>query len=156
VNFGIGCLISGHSIPIDGFSTALIVGAFSYGISIVLYVTSAQTIGATRGQILFSTAPLWGVILSYILLRESFQWSHLISITLLIIAVVITSVLNHSHLHKHHAVEHFHIHRHTDGHHDHEHGDLKRDKWHTHSHVHDADIHDHSHYPDLHHRHKHK
>lgn len=156
VNFGIGCLISGHSIPIDGFSTALIVGAFSYGISIVLYVTSAQSIGATRGQILFSTAPLWGVILSYILLRESFQWSHLISITLLIIAVVITSVINHSHLHKHHAIEHIHIHRHTDGHHDHEHGDLKRDKWHTHSHVHAADIHDHSHYPDLHHRHKHK
>lgn len=159
VNFGIGCLISGNSLLLAGVSTALIVGAFSYGISIVLYVTSAQTIGATRGQILFSTAPLWGVILSYVFLHESIQWEHLISISLLIIAVVMTSVLTHSHLHSHSAIEHIHIHRHTDGHHDHEHAndeDVIKGKWHTHSHMHDADTHEHSHYPDLHHRHKHK
>ncbi len=156
VNFGIGCLMSDHSTQFAGISTALLVGAFSYGISIVLYITSAQTIGATRGQILFSTAPLWGVLLSYVFLQESFQWEHLISITLLIMAVVMTSVLTHSHLHSHSAMEHIHIHRHTDGHHDHEHdSEVIMGKWHTHSHIHIAETHDHAHYPDLHHRHKH-
>ena len=159
VNFGVGCLISDNSLFFVGISTALIVGAFSYGISIVLYIASAQTIGATRGQILFSTAPLWGVILSYVFLHESIQWEHGVSILLLIIAVVLTSVLTHNHLHSHSAIEHIHIHRHTDGHHDHKHAedeDVSRDKWHTHRHMHDAEIHEHPHYPDLHHRHKHK
>ena len=158
VNFGIGCLISDHSILSTGVVTALIIGAFSYGISIVLYVTSAQTIGATRGQILFSTAPLWGVILSYLFLREPFQWEHVVSLVLLIIAVIMTSVLTHSHLHTHYAIEHIHIHRHDDGHHDHEHAAndaALKGKWHTHSHVHETITHSHSHYPDLHHRHKH-
>jgi drug/metabolite transporter (DMT)-like permease len=158
VNFGIGCLISSHSIQLMGVSMALVVGAFSYGISIVLYVTSAQNLGATRGQILFSTAPLWGVILSYMFLQELIQWEHLISIVLLAVSVIMTSVLTHRHQHVHFAIEHIHIHRHIDGHHNHEHADndVIKDKWHIHSHIHDAIAHEHSHYPDLHHRHKHK
>jgi len=158
VNMGIGCLISNQTIQFTGIALALIVGAFSYGLSIVLYVTSAQNIGATRSQILFSTAPLWGVILSYIFLHESFQWVHIISIALLTLAVIMTSVLTHSHLHTHAVIEHIHIHRHKDSHHDHLHEgeDIPLGKWHTHSHLHDPIIHDHPHYPDLHHRHKHQ
>lgn len=157
VNFSIGCMMSGLTIQFANVSTGLVVGAFSYGISIVLYVISAQNIGATRGQILFSTAPLWGVILSYVFLKEHVQWEHLISIVLLIISVVMTSVLTHRHQHVHSALEHIHFHRHVDGHHDHEHDNdvFLRDKWHIHSHIHDAITHEHSHYPDLHHRHKH-
>ena len=157
VNFGIGCLISNQAIQFTGVATALIVGAFSYGLSIVLYVTSAQNIGATRSQILFSTAPLWGVLLSYIFIHESFQWVHIISIVLLALAVIMTSLLTHSHLHAHVATEHIHIHKHNEGHHDHLHTgeDIPQDKWHIHSHIHDPISHDHPHYPDLHHRHKH-
>ena len=155
VNFLIGCLISNQSLQGDGLVIALIVGAFSYGISIVLYVTSAQNLGATRSQILFSTAPLWGVILSYIFIHEPFQWVHLISIVLLAFAVVFTSVLSHRHLHFHNYVEHFHYHKHNDGHHNHEHEMISNDEWHSHSHVHEPLMHDHPHYPDLHHRHKH-
>lgn len=157
-NFGIGCLMSGDSIHLSGIFPALIVGAFSYGISIVLYITSAQAIGATRGQILFSTAPLWGVVLSYVFLHEIFHWEHLISIVLLIIAVIMTSVLNHKHIHEHSAIEHIHFHKHTDGHHNHTHADsdVETNIWHIHSHVHEATSHEHPHYPDLHHRHSHK
>lgn len=160
VNLVLGSLISGGSTQIEGIAIALVVGAFSYGISIVLYVTSAQAIGATRGQILFSTAPLWGVILSYVFLHEMFQWEHLLSIALLVIAVVITSVSTHNHLHTHTPIDHIHIHRHNDGHHDHHHehteDEALKGKWHTHRHVHDAITHEHTHFPDLHHRHKHK
>ncbi|HET9570999.1 MAG TPA: DMT family transporter [Bacteroidales bacterium] len=157
VSLGIGCMISNQSIQWIGASMALIVGAFSYGLSIVLYVTSSQQVGATRGQILFSTAPLWGVLLSYIFLHESFQWVHLFSIVLLTIAVILTSVITHNHLHTHVEMEHIHIHRHNDGHHHHAHdsGKASKGKWHTHSHIHEELAHSHTHYPDLHHRHNH-
>ena len=156
VNFLIGCLISDQSFHAGGLAIALIVGAFSYGISIVLYVTSAQNLGATRSQILFSTAPLWGVILSYIFIHEPFQWVHVISIVLLALAVVFTGILTHRHLHLHYSAEHVHYHMHNDGHHNHEHDGISKDVWHSHSHKHEAMSHDHPHYPDLHHRHKHK
>jgi len=157
INLTIGCLIANHPLEIGSVAPALVVGVFSYGFSIVLYVTSAQNIGATRSQILFSTAPLWGVVLSYIFYNDSFQWVHVISIMLLALAVVVTNVFTHNHLHTHTAMEHIHYHHHTDGHHDHSHGGkiVKPHKWHSHFHVHEPIVHEHPHNPDLHHRHLH-
>lgn len=157
VNLIIGCLIATQPIQVGSIAPALILGVFSYGFSIVLYVTSAQNIGATRSQILFATAPLWGVVLSYIFFHESFQWVHLISIVLLGIAVIITNVLFHSHLHTHIAMQHIHYHQHTDGHHTHFHeGEtVPSKKWHSHVHTHEPLTHEHPHDPDLHHRHTH-
>jgi drug/metabolite transporter (DMT)-like permease len=158
VNLVIGCLIANQPMQPGPVSIALAVGAFSYGLSIVLYVTSAQNIGATRSQILFSTAPLWGVILSYVFIHDSFQWTHLISIALLALAVIVTNVINHSHRHTHEALEHLHYHKHNDEHHNHPHDDpfVPANKWHSHSHIHESINHEHPHYPDLHHRHEHK
>jgi drug/metabolite transporter (DMT)-like permease len=157
VNLIIGCLISSQSMQFGNIAVALVVGAFSYGLSIVLYVTSAQNIGATRSQILFSTAPLWGVVLSYIFIHEPFQWVHLVSIILLALAVIITNVISHSHLHTHTAMEHIHYHKHNDGHHNHSHNGemVNANEWHSHIHTHEPIIHIHPHYPDLHHRHGH-
>lgn len=158
VNFIIGCLISSQPVLPGIVVPAVIVGIFSYGFSIVLYITSAHNIGATRSQILFSTAPLWGVILSYLFYHDSFQWVHVIAIALLALAVFVTNILSHKHLHTHIVMEHIHHHQHSDGHHAHLHGN-KTDsgsKWHSHIHTHTPLTHEHPHYPDLHHRHKHK
>jgi len=157
VNLIIGCLITTQPIQFGSIAPALIVGIFSYGFSIVLYVTSAQNIGATRSQILFSTAPLWGVILSYIFYHESFEWVHVISIILLALAVIITNVLTHKHTHTHSAMQHIHFHQHTDGHHNHSHDGetTPSKKWHSHVHTHKPITHEHPHDPDLHHRHIH-
>lgn len=157
VNLFIGISIADSSIVFNNIFAALIVGGFSYGLSIVLYVTSAQNIGATRGQILFSTAPLWGVILSYIFFQDTFHWTHMISILLLIIAVIVINIISHRHQHQHDMLEHVHYHKHDDGHHDHihENDNLNKDKGHSHLHVHKSMMHEHPHYPDLHHRHKH-
>ena len=157
VNLLIGISISDTSIVFDNIFLALIVGGFSYGLSIVLYVTSAQNIGATRGQILFSTAPLWGVILSYIIFQNSFHWTHIISILLLILAVIVINLISHKHRHAHDLIKHIHYHKHNDEHHDHIHDDenFDTDKGHSHFHTHKPIIHTHPHYPDLHHRHKH-
>lgn len=157
VNLFIGCLIASEPIKYDSFGPALLVGIFSYGFSIMLYVTSAQNLGATRGQILFSTAHLWGVVLSYLFYHEAFQWLHIISIVLLALAVVVTYILKHMHMHAHVEMEHIHYHQHTDGHHNHEHDDksIPAGKWHSHLHKHNPLAHEHPHFPDLHHRHKH-
>lgn len=155
VNLVIGTTIADTPVVFNTILAALIVGGFSYGLSIVLYVTSAQNIGATRGQILFSTAPLWGVILSYIFFRDSFHWTHLISILFLILAVVAINMTSHKHLHQHNKLEHIHYHKHNDGHHNHTHENFDANKGHSHLHSHDELMHEHPHYPDLHHRHKH-
>jgi drug/metabolite transporter (DMT)-like permease len=124
----------------------------------VLYVTSAQNIGANRSQILFSTAPIWGVVLSYLFVHEPFQWVHIISVVLLTLAVFITNLLSHNHLHNHLNVQHIHYHQHDDGHHDHLHEEdtVSERKWHSHLHTHNPTKHSHPHNPDLHHRHDHK
>jgi len=158
VNLVIGCLIASQPVRLGNIAPAIIVGAFSYGFSIVLYVTSAQNIGATRSQILFSTAPLWGIILSYLFYHDSFQWVHIISIVLLALAVVVTILFSHGHLHTHIAIQHIHFHQHNDEHHDHLHDSetVSKSKWHSHVHSHDPIKHEHPHYPDLHHRHDHE
>src|SRR5665648_85830 len=158
VNLIIGCLIASQTMTFGNVVSAIIVGIFAYGFSIVLYVTSAQNIGATRSQILFSTAPIWGVVLSYLFVHEPFQWVHVISIVLLALAVVVTNLLSHKHMHTHVVMEHIHYHQHTDGHHTHLHDGetIPEGKWHSHLHKHDPITHVHPHDPDLHHRHGHE
>lgn len=158
VNLIIGCLMANQPMQFGNIAPAIAVGVFSYGFSIVLYVTSAQNIGATRSQILFSTAPLWGVILSYLFYQESFQLTHIISIIFLALAVTITNLFSHKHVHTHLPMSHIHYHKHTDGHHTHSHdGDtVPSPKWHSHFHTHEQITHEHPHDPDLHHRHEHE
>lgn len=156
VNFFIGCIIAAQPVEIITVFPALFLGAFSYGISIVLYVTSAQHIGATRSQILFSTAPLWGVLLSWLFFADAFHWVHVLSMVLLALAVIATNVYSHNHLHTHRAMEHIHYHRHNDGHHNHQHDEpVPEGTWHSHLHTHQPVTHQHPHQPDLHHRHEH-
>ena len=158
VNLIIGCLIAGQTMVLGNVIPAIIVGIFAYGISIVLYVSSAQNIGATRSQILFSTAPIWGVALSYLFNHEPFQWVHVISIIFLALAVIVTNLFSHKHQHTHVVMEHIHYHHHTDGHHNHSHeGEtVPERKWHSHLHLHNPVKHEHPHDPDLHHRHGHE
>lgn len=122
----------------------LLVGVISYGLSIVLYVTSTQNIGATMGQILFSTAPKRGFFLFYFF-EDSFHLTHMFSIGVLILAVIVINLITH---------EHHHIY--NDGHHypTHDTGMIVTDNGHSHLHTHKTITHTHHHYPDLHLRHR--
>jgi drug/metabolite transporter (DMT)-like permease len=155
VNLLLGFIISNESIQIDFIGLALVVGVFSYGLSIMLYVNSAQNIGATRAQIMFSTAPVWGVILSYVFFDSSFQWVHIVSLFLLAGAIIVINLFSHKHIHTHKAMSHIHYHKHTDEHHSHSHAGVNKG-WHSHYHTHEPITHDHPHDPDLHHRHEHE
>lgn len=135
---------------------ALGLGVASYGASIVLYVLSAQRLGATRAQAAFATAPFLGAGLSFALLDESLTWMHVAAGVGLIAGVVLLFLDRHEHEHTHAACEHIHSHAHDDEHHDHVHPGLPPSTRHTHVHAHMGQTHSHRHLPDLHHRHSHR
>jgi drug/metabolite transporter (DMT)-like permease len=69
-NFGLGLRFGGGPPSATLVAGALVVGAFGYGLSLVLYIAGAQQLGAARSQMIFSTAPFWGVAISWALLSE--------------------------------------------------------------------------------------
>ena len=156
VNLAIGTALSPVLSDWRTWVAALLVGSLSYGASIVLYIKSAQGLGATRAQVLFSSAPFFGAGLSVALLGESISAWQVMSALLFILAVAFLLAESHAHLHTHEALSHEHAHRHDDGHHSHIHPRLPAWVRHTHWHDHEPVSHRHPHFPDLHHRHKHQ
>jgi len=134
---------------------ALAVGALGYGISIMLYVHGAQHLGATRSQVLFSTAPFIGGLLAWVLLKEPVHSTQLIATAVLIPALWLLLSARHVHEHMHKPLTHTHSHVH-DEHHQHEHTEEDIAHRHTHEHRHEPLAHSHAHVPDLHHRHEHQ
>jgi len=154
VNTIIGHFLPGPAPAGELILYSLLLGGLSYGMSIVLYIMSAQKLGATRSQVIFSSAPFFGVIFSVIFLAESISSAQGVSIFLFIAAIALLILEHHEHRHEHHETEHTHMHRHDDLHHDHRHEEDV--SYHEHSHRHDVTTHSHPHWPDLHHRHVHK
>lgn len=156
VNFTIGVTLAPISVGIQPIVIALIVGALSYGASIVLYIRSAQVIGATRAQVLFASAPFFGVALSVILLGDRLSIMYTIATPLFILGAGLLLMERHTHTHVHEVTTHDHFHRHDDNHHTHKHPTLQSSVRHSHQHTHEPKIHSHPHWPDIHHRHKHE
>ena len=130
-------------------------GAFSYGFSIMLYITSAQNLGATRSQLIFSSAPFFGLVFSLIL-GGSFSVFQIAAFFLFLISVLILFQESHTHAHIHQPLFHTHMHYHPDEHHGHFHPDHQGETFrHSHEHEHQTLEHSHPHWPDLHHRHEH-
>jgi drug/metabolite transporter (DMT)-like permease len=155
-NLTIGMFLNKWQIQLSYVPAALFIGVFSYGISIVLYVTSAQNLGATRSQILFSTAPFWGILAAWIFLGESLTLIVLISFFILALGLIFTNLASHGHSHLHKGTVHIHLHSHDDAHHNHLHeGYEDKSLKHSHLHEHTEIRHTHKHFPDLHHRHEH-
>lgn len=146
--------------PLPAFITvlgALILGSLSYGASIVLFIRALRGLGAARTSALFGTAPLVGVLLSFILFQDTLTPFFLISLLLMIAAGYLLFTEQHSHKHIHEPTMHEHRHRHDDGHHNHDHpGMVSRNFAHSHVHTHEQIEHEHPHLPDIHHRHFHE
>jgi drug/metabolite transporter (DMT)-like permease len=135
--------------------TALAAGALCYGASIVLYISAAQRLGATRSQVIFSTAPFFGVLLSVAFVGERLSPAQFLAGGLFLCALALLTLEKHHHAHRHEAMEHEHRHRHCDEHHGHAHPDGRPEDDHFHRHAHAEREHAHPHWPDLHHRHPH-
>jgi drug/metabolite transporter (DMT)-like permease len=154
-NLAIGLGVSSWDAAPGTAVAALGLGALSYGASIVLYIAAAQNIGATRGQLVFSAAPFFGVLLSVVVLGEPFGPIRIAAAALLVLGLLVLMREGHAHRHRHPAQEHEHWHRHHDGHHAHQHSGLPAWIGHVHPHRHEAVEHEHPHVPDVHHRHAH-
>jgi drug/metabolite transporter (DMT)-like permease len=159
VNLGLGLSIEG---PLDlgpeGVQlllASLAVGGLGYGLSIALYVRSAQHLGATRSQLIFAAAPFLGLVLSWFIVGEEIRLVHLVAGAGMAVGITLMMKAKHSHHHVHESMVHTHSHRHDDGHHNHEHPGQDPSHRHTHEHEHEPMEHDHIHRPDLHHRHDH-
>ena len=154
-NLVLGVAIAPWTNSVGAIGLALGVGALCYGISIVLYITAAQSIGATRGQMFFATAPFFGVVLSALILGESPTVLQLVAAAVLVVSLFFVFRDQHSHWHQHDSLTHEHSHRHDDGHHNHVHPGQSASLRHSHVHTHERMSHAHTHWPDLHHRHRH-
>ena len=134
----------------------LLLGAISYGASIVLFVRSLRSLGAARTGALFGTAPFIGMALSLVIFREPPGLSFYLSLPIMLVGAWLLTTERHSHLHVHTPMEHDHAHQHSDAHHDHEHPEIVEPGLsHSHPHRHESTTHEHPHSPDAHHRHTH-
>jgi drug/metabolite transporter (DMT)-like permease len=146
----------GNELPAwDIILKALALGSLSYGVSIVLFIRALRGLGAARTSTLFSTAPIAGVVLSFVLFVEFPSWMFFVALPLMVIGAILLVNDKHEHLHAHETIVHDHSHTHDDGHHDHPHQDQFSEK-HSHTHTHTETIHAHQHMPDIHHRHVHR
>lgn len=147
----------GATLPaVPRVAGALVLGFFSYGVSLVLYVLALRHLGTARTGAYFSSAPFVGAAASLVVFRESPTLGLLIGAALMAVGVWLHVSERHEHWHVHEPLEHEHLHVH-DEHHQHRHapGDPPGEP-HSHVHVHEPLAHSHPHYPDLHHRHGHE
>lgn len=133
---------------------ALFLGLFSYGLSILLYVTAQRHLGAARTSAYYAVAPFIGVGISYIVFNEPVTIQFVIALAVMLAGTYFAVVEKHEHEHCHEALEHEHRHNHSDGHHNHMH-QVPPEGEHSHPHFHDEMIHTHEHSPDIHHIHSH-
>lgn len=149
-NMVIGAAVSGWHVGMD-WLWALLLGGLSYGVSITLYIRAAHGLGATRAQMVFATAPFFGVLASVLWLGEGLNASQFVAAVLLTGSIALIFRDRHEHAHEHESLSHEHEHRHDDQHHGHAHDGPATAHAHVHQHV--PIVHMHPHWPDLHHRH---
>jgi drug/metabolite transporter (DMT)-like permease len=135
---------------------AMLLGFFSYGLSIVLFILSMRSLGAGRTSALFGTAPFIGVVISFLVFQESPDLVFMVSFSIMVLGAVLLLREKHVHHHVHDVMEHEHRHYHEDGHHAHNHQEQNPPDniSHSHPHRHEEVAHEHAHTPDIHHRHK--
>jgi drug/metabolite transporter (DMT)-like permease len=133
---------------------ALLLGAMSYGLSLVFFIKALKGLGSSRTGVFFSLGPFIGALASIVILKEWAGWVMLPAFLLMVLGVWLVINEKHVHAHTHPAVTHTHAHKHDDLHHLHEHHGVPEDKAHEHTH---AELnHSHAHWPDSQHRHTHQ
>lgn len=148
-------LLLGATLPAwPQLALSLVLGFFSYGVSLVLFVLALRHLGSARTAAHFSTAPFLGALLAIVVLHEPLTWLFGLSFLLMLIATALVLSEQHDHLHQHEKLVHRHLHT-QDAHHQHTHDGSEGPEPHEHEHVHEPVTHSHAHLPDIHHRHSH-
>lgn len=136
---------------------AMVLGFFSYGLSIVLFVLAMRNLGSSRTSAFFAASPFIGAILAFILYRDVPNIMFSAALPIMILGTIFLLKEDHNHKHHHEHIIHEHRHSHNDNHHNHTHlpGEVPPSGYHSHVHEHEELDHEHQHAPDIHHRHTH-
>ncbi len=155
VNTGLGFALGASWPALPLLSSALLIGFFGYGLSLVLFVLALRELGTARTGAYFSTAPFVGAAIAIAVFGESTSTAFWIATGLMSVGVWLHLTERHAHEHTHEELSHRHAHHH-DEHHQHLH-DVEWDgvEPHRHDHLHTKLKHKHAHFPDVHHRHSH-
>jgi drug/metabolite transporter (DMT)-like permease len=156
VNVGLALAIGDSLPPLAPAVSALVLGLFSYGVSLALFVVALRHLGAARAGGYFGIAPFIGAGAA-LALGEPLTWAVVAAGALMALGTWLHLTDQHAHPHVHGATDHAHWHHH-DAHHLHSHDAADpptRWGWHAHQHHHPAMTHAHAHVPDAHHRHRH-
>jgi uncharacterized membrane protein len=144
-------LFLGQRLPVlASILSILLLGFICYGLSTMLFIYSMRGLGAARTSALYGTAPLAGILLSFIIFKDPLTLLFVIAAVLMAVGALLLANEEHAHFHIHMPVVHEHRHSHNEFH---EHDDV--DAVHSHEHEHPRTEHEHGHMPDIHHRHEH-
>jgi drug/metabolite transporter (DMT)-like permease len=147
--------IAGDSVPgISNLASAMTLGLFSYGISLVLFIYALRHLGSARTGAHFSTAPFIGASVAILVLGEPLTVTFAAALILMVLATWLVLTERHGREHAHEYLAHSHPHSH-DEHHQHEHAGNEGPEPHAHAHTHPPITHRHAHLPDIHPRHEH-
>jgi drug/metabolite transporter (DMT)-like permease len=147
-------VVTGSTLPQGRVLVAtVVIGALSYGVSVLLDLYALRLLGAAREAAFFATAPFVGAMVAIPLLGERFSVSDSVAAGLMIAGVAVLLRAQHAHRHVHEEIVHDHLHVH-DEHHRHDHEGPATEP-HAHPHRHDPIEHEHPHVSDSHHRHRH-
>ena len=155
-SFNVALALSlGKGVPsLYGATGSLIIGAVSYGLSLVLFIAALREMGSSRTATYFSAAPLFGALVSVVMLGDRPAASHWLAAGCMAAGLGLLYRENHGHVHTHECLAHRHPHDHDDEHHAHAHEASHSGQGpHDHYHSHEALTHEHAHWPDTHHRH---
>jgi drug/metabolite transporter (DMT)-like permease len=156
VNLAIGFGIHGQMPQVPIIAGAMLLGFFSYGVSLILFIMALREVGTARSGAYFSLAPFIGALASFIIWRDPLTPLFAIGAMFMAFGLYLHLTEHHQHHHVHEPLTHEHRHTHDEHHrHTHEPGDAEREP-HTHVHTHEPLGHSHEHFPDLHHRHPHQ
>lgn len=156
VNTSLAFAIGATAPSLSTLYSALLVGFFGYGVSLVLFVLALRELGTARTGAYFSTAPFVGAAIAITIFDEPTNLFFWLASALMVAGVWLHLTERHIHEHVHDEMLHSHRHVH-DEHHLHSHEfDWDGVEPHTHEHRHQKLTHRHAHFPNIHHRHAHR
>lgn len=153
-NIMLALMFSTGPVTVPQVTGSLLVGAISYGVSLVCFIEALRRIGSARTSTYFAVGPFIGTFLAVLVLGERPPMMFWLAALCMLAGILFLYREMHSHLHTHTMLSHGHPHIH-DEHHQHGHADASTAEPHEHQHIHEPVVHSHVHWPDIHHRHQH-
>ncbi len=102
--------VRGSLPPWPSALAALVVGALSYGVSLVLYVQALRYLGSTRTSAYFGAGPFFAAVLSLAVARSYPTLALLAAAGFMVVGTALMVSEQHVHEHEHDGVTHIHWH----------------------------------------------